>query len=67
MKRPGKIPIHPADGHDMGGAGKKEKPRGKVGDKSGKTPAPSREDDDVEDGDIATPKRDRNDEDDQPL
>jgi hypothetical protein len=29
-------------------------------------PAPI-EDDDVEDGDIATPKRDRNDEDDQPL
>jgi hypothetical protein len=47
--------------HDMGGAGK-EKPPGKVDDKQGKPPP---RDDDIEDGDIATPKRDRNDEDDQ--
>jgi hypothetical protein len=60
MKRPRKIPTNPADEHDMAGA-RKEKP-GKVGGKSGK---PFREDDDFEDGDIATPKRDRNDEDDQ--
>jgi hypothetical protein len=65
MKRPGKIPINPTNEHDMGGAGKKEP--GKVGGKPGKRPPPPREDDDVEDGDIATPKRDRNDEDDQPL
>jgi hypothetical protein len=30
-------------------------------------PKPADNDDDEEDGDIATPKRDRNDEDDQPL
>jgi hypothetical protein len=34
---------------------------------SEKKPSETREDDDVEDGDFATPKRDRNDEDDQPL
>jgi hypothetical protein len=67
MKRPGKISIDPADERGIGGGGKKEKPRGNVGGKSGKPLPPPREDDDFEDGDIATPKRDRNDEDDQPL
>jgi hypothetical protein len=64
MKRPGKIPIDPADG--TGGGGGKEKPPGKVGGEPGKPPPPG-EDDDVEDGDFATPKRDRYGEDDQPL
>ena len=35
--------------------------------KSRKPPPQPIEDDDVEDGDIATPKRDRNDKDDEPL
>ena len=40
---------------------------GKKDDKSGKLPPKPVEDDDEEDGDIATPKRDRTGEDDQPL
>jgi hypothetical protein len=53
--------------HDMGGAGKQEQPPSKVGDKPGKSQPSPVGDDDVEDGDIATPKQDRNGEDDQPL
>ena len=58
-------------GNIMGGTGKsknknRENPR-KDNDKPKKSsPAPI-EDDDIEDGDIATPKRDRYGEDDQPL
>ncbi len=49
---------------DMGGPGnRRERP-----DDAGKpTPLEPAEDEDREDGDIATPKRDCNDEDDQPL
>jgi hypothetical protein len=51
----------------MGGTGKnKERPK-KDGDKPRKSPPAPIEDDDVEDGDIATPKRDRHGDDDQPL
>ena len=51
----------------MGGIGKKSEPPKKTDDKSGKPqPAPA-EDDDYEDGDIATPKRDRTGNDDEPL
>ncbi len=51
----------------MGVTGKKNKPPGSDNDKP-KKPAPKRtEDDDYEDGDIATPKRDRYGEDDEPL
>ena len=50
----------------MGGIGKKgERPK-KDDDTSKKSPAPV-EDDDFEDGDMATPKRDRSDDDSQPL
>ena len=49
----------------MGGAGKQEQPREKVGGKPNMPPP--LEDDDIEDGDIATPKQDRYGEDDQPL
>jgi hypothetical protein len=52
----------------MGGTGKKK--RGLPGKDDGKPKKPSPapvEDDDYEDGDIATPKRDRNGDDDQPL
>jgi len=51
----------------MGGTGKKSEPPKKVDDKSKKPPPAPIEDDDCEDGDIATPKRDRYGDDDQPL
>ena len=51
----------------MGGIGKKSEPPKKADDKPKKSPPPPGEDDDYEDGDFATPKRDRNDEDDRPL
>jgi len=48
----------------MGGIGKKKnEPPKKDGGKSKKPPPAPVEDDDIEDGDIATPKRDRDDED----
>jgi hypothetical protein len=52
----------------MGGIGKKKSDHpGKDGGKSEKSPPAPVEDDDFEDGDIATPKRDRHDDDDQPI
>jgi hypothetical protein len=62
-----KTSIHPIKGNYMGGTGKKKKFPGKEDDKSKKSPPKPVEDDDVEDGDIATPKRDRYGEDDEPL
>jgi hypothetical protein len=50
-----------ASGNKPGEAGS-GKPPAKNDDKSKKSPAQVSEDDDVEDGDIATPKRDRDDE-----
>jgi hypothetical protein len=51
----------------MGGTGKKsERPKKDDGKPKKPPPAPV-EDDDFEDGDIATPKRDRYGDDDQPL
>lgn len=51
----------------MGVTGKNSKPAGKDNDKPKKS-APKRvEDEDYEDGDIATPKLDRHGEDDEPL
>ena len=47
--------------------GKNNEPPGKNANKSKKSPPKPVEDDDYEDGDIATPKRDRYGEDDQPL
>lgn len=55
--------------HQMGGTGKKNEPPKKSGDKPKKPeniPAAA-EDEDYEDGDIATPKRDRSGDDDEPL
>lgn len=50
----------------MGGNGKKSEPPCKADDPPKQTlPAPA--DDDLEDGDFATPKRDRHGDDDQPL
>jgi hypothetical protein len=52
----------------MGGIGKKKSDApGKADGKSKKPPPAQAEDEDYEDGDIATPKRDRHDEDDQPI
>ena len=54
----------------MGGTGKKRELPGKddrKSDKSSRKSPPATGDDDLEDGDIATPKRDRHGEDDEPL
>ena len=52
----------------MAGTGKRNELPGNDKGKSKKPPLPAPvEDDDIEDGDIATPKRDRDGEDDQPL
>ena len=50
----------------MGGIRKKGKPPGKENNKPKKASPKPAEDDDYEDGDIATPKRDRYGEDDEP-
>jgi hypothetical protein len=59
--------MHWIRGNIMGGTGKKSEPPKKADDKSKKPPPAPIEDDDYEDGDIATPKRDRYGDDDQPL
>ena len=51
----------------MGGTGKKNEPPTKADGKPKKPPPRPAEDDDYEDGDIATPKRDRHGDDDEPL
>ena len=60
--------FQPSDqGKTMGGIRKKGKPPGKDSNKPKKAPPKPAEDDDYEDGDIATPKHDRDGEDDEPL
>ena len=51
----------------MAKAGKTNPPSKKADDKAKKPPPPRDTDDDYEDGDIATPKRDRYGNDDEPL
>ena len=51
----------------MGGFGKNSEPPKQADDKVKKPPAKPVEDDDADDGDIATPKRDRDGPDDEPL
>jgi hypothetical protein len=51
----------------MGGTGKRSDPPKQGDDKSKRPPPPPIEDDEIEDGDIATPKRDRSGNDDEPL
>jgi hypothetical protein len=51
----------------MGGTGKKHEPSKPANDKPKKPERAPVEDDDHEDGDIATPKRDRHGNDDEPL
>ena len=59
--------TNPSDGgNDLGGTGKTNEPQKKDEGKSKKSPPATTEDDDPEDGDIATPKRDRYGDDDQP-
>jgi hypothetical protein len=52
---------------NMGGTGKKTERPDRDDGKPGKAPSRPIADDDSEDGDFATPKRDLDDEDDQPL
>jgi hypothetical protein len=62
-----KTSIRSIKGNSMGGTGKKtENPNKDDGEPKKPPPAPV-EDDDFEDGDFATPKRDRHGDDDQPL
>ena len=56
-----------AKGERMGGIKKETKPPKPVDDKPKKLPPARVEDDEPEDGDIATPKRDRHGNDDEPL
>jgi hypothetical protein len=51
----------------MGGTGKKNEPSKQSDDKPKKPEPLPAEDEDYEDGDIATPKRDRSGDDDEPL
>ncbi len=51
----------------MGGIGRRSEPPKHGDDKPKKPPPPPVEDDEIEDGDIATPKRDRYGTDDEPL
>ncbi len=52
----------------MSNVGRKSEPPKKEDDKAKKPPPPARaDDDDYEDGDFATPKRDRTGNDDEPL
>jgi hypothetical protein len=51
----------------MGGTGKKDEPHKKDEVKPRKPPPVPTSDDEVEDGDMATPKRDRYGNDDEPL
>jgi hypothetical protein len=54
-------------GKHMGGTGKKDELPKREDGKPKKPPPAGVEDDDFEDGDFATPKRDRHGDDDQPL
>jgi hypothetical protein len=60
------VKSHQARNTLMGGTSKKPD-KGKTAKDSGKKSPPKVVEDDDEDGDFATPKRDRNGDDDQPL
>jgi hypothetical protein len=61
-----RLDPHHQEGN-MGGTGKKSEIPGKDDGKPNKPPPAPIEDDDGEDGDFATPKRDRHGDDDEPL
>jgi len=54
-------------GIDMASTGKRKEPAVKDEKKTSNVPAPVLDDEDYEDGDFATPKRDRHGEDDEPI
>ena len=60
-------PVDPAKRCDMGGNGNRREPPKQDNDKPKKPQKPPVDDEDYEDGDIATPKRDRHGNDDEPL
>jgi hypothetical protein len=62
-----KASIGRTKGNNMGRTGRKGENPAKEDGKPNKPPPPPVENDDVEDGDIATPKRDRYGQDDEPL
>jgi hypothetical protein len=62
-----KTSIRSIKRNNMGGTGKKSELPNKDDGKSKKSPPVPAEDEDYEDGDFATPKRDRHGDDDQPL
>jgi hypothetical protein len=62
-----KTSIRSIKRNNMGGTGKKKQLPKRDDGKSKKSPPAPAEDDDYEDGDFATPKRDRHGDDDQPL
>ena len=63
----GQTSIRPHTRDIMGRTGPKNEPPGKQDGKSKKKPPAPIEEDEPEDGDIATPKRDRSGNDDEPL
>jgi hypothetical protein len=67
MRRNGCARFSIIKGNNMGGSGKDSKPLKPGDEKAKKPPPPPIEDDEFEDGDIATPKRDRCGDDDEPL
>ena len=60
-------PVDPAKRKRYGRKWQKREPPKQDNDKPKKPPRPPVEDDDYEDGDIATPKHDRHGNDDEPL
>ena len=60
-------PLNAAKRNDMGGSGKNNEPPKQGNNKTKKPKGKPVEDEDHEDGDIATPKRDRYGNDDEPL
>ena len=63
----GQTPFQPAKRKQMNGTGRKSEPPKKGDEKSKKPERVPVEDDDFEDGDMATPKQDRHGDDDEPL
>ena len=63
----GDITVKPAGNTLMGGTSKKPDKGETTKDSGKKSPSKAVEDDDYEDGDFATPKRDHTGDDDQPL
>jgi len=63
----GEIEVKSLKEHENMGGTSKQPEKGKTTKDGGKKPSKAVEDDDEEDGDFATPKRDRHGDDDQPV